>query len=311
MSLALVPICVNLCFVKSLPLLSSTFGMCWHTVRVSATLVLCLLASHSAFSLDLKWGEAGQSSVEIGSVQKHRNVYLNLADVERSLPITVRRDPEAGLLVLCTEATCLPVFRIDPEEYLRLDSTDYIGAKQVAEALGCKLKMQKGKASFECARMAEQFRKVGSAEGDVAPGIPGTPQDAEIATARDLQSGHKTVIAFARSLDWDPFSQRLVRRLQSAQDSLRATNTQVLVVHGYGQKQNAIWQDSLKLSFPLLADDASAIMRGYGVFDRGPLPHPAVFVVDQTGVIRLRRVYDDLSVAPDISDVMEAVVQAP
>jgi peroxiredoxin len=136
-------------------------------------------------------------------------------------------------------------------------------------------------------------------------------RDAKTVTLSELPRDHKVVIAFVRSLDWDPFSQMLVRRLQSVQDSLRAANARVVVIHGYQEKQNTVWQDSLKLSFPLLADDASAVMRGYDVFDRGPLPHPAVFVVDQSGVIRLRTVFEDLSVAPDISAVMEAVARVP
>jgi peroxiredoxin len=279
-------------------------------ISAVAVLVVYLLAFQTAFSIELKWG-AGEESITIGSVQKRRTVYLNLADVERSLPITVRRDSEAGLFVLCTETTCLPVFQIDPEEYLQRNSVEFIGADQVAQAFECKFNVSKDHASFECAQNAERFRRVGSAEGDVAPGIRSTMRDAKIVALSELRRDHKVVIAFVRSLDWDPFSQMLVRRLQSVQDSLRAANAQVVVIHGYGEKQTAIWQDSLKLSIPLQADDASAAMRGYDVFDRGPLPHPAVFVVDQSGIIRLRKVFEDLSVAPDISAVMEAVAPMP
>jgi peroxiredoxin len=205
----------------------------------------------------------------------------------------------------------VPVFRLDPEEYLLRDSVEFVSADQVAAALGCKFSLSKDKASFDCTQNAEQFRRVGSAEGNVAPGLRYATRDDKIATLSDMRRDHKVVIVFVRSLDWDPFSQMLVRRLQSVQDSLRAANAQVVVIHGYGEKKNTIWQDSLRLTCPLIPDDASAVMRGYDVFDRGPLPHPAVFVVDQSGVIRLRKVFDDLSVAPDISDVMESVAHLP
>lgn len=246
------------------------------------------------------------SSVDVSSLQIKKSVFLNSRAVEAKLPVIIRRDVDAGLRAICSEVNCVPIFAMDPEEFQIRDSVEYIVAEQVVKAMGYQARITKTEITLTCDDVCARAR-IGTAEGARAPGFRLPARTGSIVSLNDLRKEGAVVIAFVRSLEWDPFSQQLVRILQSKMDSLRAANVNVVAIHGYGKEQNGVWQDTLRLTFPLLADEASAVTRGYDVFDLGSLPHPAVFVVDASGVIRLRKVFEELNVSPDISPIMEVI----
>jgi peroxiredoxin len=95
--------------------------------------------------------------------------------------------------------------------------------------------------------------------------------------------------------------------LQARRDSLRGAGVQIVAIHGYEPKQAATWATELKLEFPQLADHLSAVMRCYGVFDQGNLPHPALLLLDRRGLIRLRYLPDPEAPELDLKPLMEAV----
>lgn len=259
------------------------------------------------WAIQLKFS-SGDSSVDVSSLRIKKGVFLNSREVEAKLPVIIRRDVDAGLGVICSEVNCIPIFALDPEEFQIHDSVEYFAAGRVADAMGYQARITKTEITLKCDEVCAGAR-IGTAEGAHAPGFRLPARADTIVSLIHLRKKGAVVIAFVRSLEWDPFSHQLVRILQSKMDSLRAANVNVVAIHGYGKEQNGAWQDSLKLTFPLLADEACAVMRGYDVFDRGSLPRPAVFVVDAAGVIRLRKVFEELSVSPDISPIMEVIAR--
>lgn len=259
----------------------------------------------SALAIPLRVS-GSDSTYEIRSVTKKSKIFLSCDDIERLLPITVRRDPAGGMFVLCATQNCIPVFLLDSLEAQIKDSSIYIQADRVAEVLGGKAKVSKKEAVFTCPLPLPSAR-VGSAVGDPAPGFRLPAAKDSVVSLAELLARGPAVIAFIRSGEWDPISQSLLSSLQAKMDSLDGAGVSVAAVHGYEMQVAARWIKSLHLTFPQLADESCAVMRGYDVFDKGRLAIPSVFVIDQTGVIRLRLVFADINSVPDISPLMETI----
>jgi peroxiredoxin len=138
----------------------------------------------------------------------------------------------------------------------------------------------------------------------LSPRERGEKEDS-IVTLNDLLSRGPVVVVFVRSGDWDPLSRLLLDAVESKLDSLRGEGCEVVAIHGYEAKVGAKWAAELKLRFAQLADDASAVMRGYEVFDQGHLPLCAVFLLDRNGIIRYRQVLGSEVTMPDLEPLMQ------
>jgi peroxiredoxin len=271
--------------------------------RVWVALLAMLAFGPVANAATLLW--RGDSTTTIASVARQKALYLSLAQVALKLPITLRQDAEAGLFVLCTLADCRPVYGIDASELVIIDSTAYVRVDAVAEALDCAAKIRKrDQVELNCNPPAV---RVGSQIGSVAPGFRLPDTHDSLVTLSGLLARGPLVVAFVRSGDWDPQSKKLLTELQARRDSLRGAGVDVVAIHGYETKLATKWMGALKLSFPQLADQHSAVMRGYDVFDKGNLPLPALFLIDRAGVIRLRQMLDPAEVNPNLAPLMEAV----
>ena len=62
-------------------------------------------------------------------------------------------------------------------------------------------------------------------------------------------------------------------------------------------------------SFPLLADDALAVTKRYGVLNVAQplMAYPATFVIDRRGVVRYARVDVDFTKRPPVTDLLAVV----
>ncbi len=259
--------------------------------------LLLLLAGGRATAATLLW--QGDSATTIASVAQQKTLFLSLSEVAQKLPVTLRRDAEAGLFVLCTAANCRPVYGIDESEVAIVDSAAFVCVDAVAEALGCAAKLRKRDQVETGLRRGECARRFGG--GFARAGIPVAGCEDSLVTLTRLLTRGPLVIAFVRSGDWDPQSKTLLTALQARQDSLRGAGVELVAVHGYETKTAAKWTAALKLTFPQLADHLSAVMRGYEVFDKGNLPRPALFLIDRTGVIRMRQMLDPELPTPDLA----------
>ena len=46
------------------------------------------------------------------------------------------------------------------------------------------------------------------------------------------------------------------------------------------------FSDANQISFPLLSDASSQVIKAFGIHDRDGYPHPGTYLVDQDGVVR-------------------------
>lgn len=248
----------------------------------------------------------GQNLLEgIATVTVRRETFAQLDQIEATLPMGVLRD-EAGVFVLRTTHDCVPVYLMDTSAVVIRDEKIFVNAKIVAEAVGCKLETKKRETMIACAGKLDSTR-AGGAEGKRAPGFRLLSENNTLITLDSLRARGAMIVLFVRSAEWDPVSKSLLHGAREKLDSLRAGGFSVTAIHGYESAHAKKWADSLRLGFPLLADRYSAVMRGYEVFDRGSLPYPALFVIDERGIIRLRREWREYGERVDWGEIMRAI----
>jgi peroxiredoxin len=243
---------------------------------------------------------------ELKCVTHRKKLFLNVRGLEQ-LSLTVRRDSSAALFVLCSPSACRPVYTADEREVLLTDSGIYVSADVIAEALGCSAKIKKRDIFLKCPEnwMAQ---KVGTEIGERAPGFRLKASADSAVALNDLLSRGPVVVAFVRSGQWDPVSRLLLQSLEAKLDSLRGLGCEVAAIHGYEPKIGTRWAAELELHFAQLSDNASSVMRGYEVFDKGNLPHCAVFLLDREGIIRYKQVYRNPETEPDIEAMMKELM---
>lgn len=250
------------------------------------------------------------STTEIRSTVLRRNLFVDVAEACIKLPISVEFDTTALMAVLCTSANCRPVYLEDEDEAAIVDHRISVRAEVIAEALGCTGEVRKKQTVvMDCG--GKTWTKVGSAEGEHAPGFTlpmakDTMGTVVSVSMTELLIKGAVAVLFFRSAEWDPFSQALLAEAQAKLDSLNAAGVQVVGIHGYEAWVSRKWAPRFGITFPLLADHLSAVARGYKVFERGNLPRPALFLIDPTGVIRLRHEFDS-TVMPDLGILMRAI----
>jgi peroxiredoxin len=148
--------------------------------------------------------------------------------------------------------------------------------------------------------------------GTKAPDFTLMNQDREPVTLSALH-GKPVVLAFFPAA----FSSVCTKELCTFRDSLSQLNSaqaQVLGISVDTFFTLKAFQDSQKLTFPLLSDFNKEAIREYGVFNEDMIglkgiAKRAVFVIDKDGVVRYREVLDDARNEPDYGKVLSTVAR--
>lgn len=154
------------------------------------------------------------------------------------------------------------------------------------------LSMDAGKASA-----SDQLSGVGPTVGTPLADV--IVADDETGAARDFASltGEKgLILVFNRSLSWCPYCQADARQWSSRVDAAgRIGINLALVTYDSGDVLDAFAR-RFEIEYPLLSDKGSNLIRALGILneEHGPgsfahgIPHPMVFVIDASGVLRHR-----------------------
>jgi peroxiredoxin len=148
--------------------------------------------------------------------------------------------------------------------------------------------------------------------GQKAPDFTLTNQDREPVTL-SAQRGRPIVLAFFPAA----FSSVCTKELCTFRDSMARLNQANAQVYGISVDSFfalKAFQDSQKLTFPLLSDFNKQAIRDYGVFNEDMIglkgiAKRAVFVLDKEGVVRHREVLDDARNEPDYEKALSVLAQ--
>jgi len=123
--------------------------------------------------------------------------------------------------------------------------------------------------------------------GDAAPGfeLPGT--GGETYRLADYR-GRKVVLAFYPG-DFTPTCTRQFCSYRDEGERLDKIGATVLGISPQSVESHERFTEEKRLNVPLLADEDKAVARSYGIV-AGPLLRRAIFVIDEEGVVRHRKV---------------------
>jgi len=272
------------------------------TIRISLCVVITLSLLAPAFSATLHFAGT-DSTTEVSSVFNNKALFLNLTEVAQKLTITVTRDTTAGIEVLSSPQNCILVFEQDDSSVQRKNGALFVRSDELAASIGCTAQIKKKNDMYLSCPTGLLYGRVGTQVGDLAPGFRLPVDTVTTIRSTELLKKRSLLVLFIRNGDWDPFSKLLLRIVQVNLDSVRALGYDVVAIHGYDARTAMKWKKDITVGFPLLADQYSAVIRAFDVFDTGHFPLPSVFAIDRSDTIRLRHVFD-LNGPPDFAPIL-------
>lgn len=121
--------------------------------------------------------------------------------------------------------------------------------------------------------------------------------------------GKNVVLSFYPA-DWSPVCTSELSLIQEVIDDIRGYNAEVLAVSVDNTYSHRAWAEHQHLTFPLLSDfwPHGEVARRYNVFrDNDGISERALFIIDETGVIRDRWVSEDPAIAPGLNIIFDAL----
>lgn len=149
--------------------------------------------------------------------------------------------------------------------------------------------------------------------GSTAPDFALVNQDREMVTLHDELKKGPVVLAFFPGA----FSGTCTREMCTLRDdfgSFRQARANVLGITTDTFFALKAWQEQQQPGFPLLSDYNKEVITIYGVVNPDMIglrniAKRAVFVIDQSGIVRHRQVLDDARNEPDYAKLSEAVAR--
>ena len=130
--------------------------------------------------------------------------------------------------------------------------------------------------------------------GSLAPEILLPDQRGELLSLATLLSTGPAVLVFYRG-HWCPYCRRYLCKIQANQSRFQTLGVSVVAISSEPCGTSAALAAELGLQFPLLSDADGQVINRYGTRNSflggsSALPHPSVFLVDQSGVVRLKSI---------------------
>lgn len=149
--------------------------------------------------------------------------------------------------------------------------------------------------------------------GDEAPNFTLMSGTGTEVTLAELRENGPVVLVFVRSADWCPYCRRQLQDLEANRAAIEATGAQLVGLSYDDAETLTKAVAKLELTYPLLADPDSRTINAFGIRNheaRGKgrgVPHPAVFVVDSAGKIRVKLLEEDYRDRPSSAAIQAAL----
>ncbi len=139
-------------------------------------------------------------------------------------------------------------------------------------------------------------QKLGPQVGSTVPTFSLIDQDGRTRTLRSLMGPKGLMLVFSRSADWCPYCKTQLVEIQGRLDELRRGGLGVAVITYDPVDVLADFSRRRQVSFPLLSDKGSTVIRQFGILnttvdpknENFGYPFPGTFMLDVRGVVTAR-----------------------
>jgi|CXWL01.1.fsa_nt_gi peroxiredoxin len=137
---------------------------------------------------------------------------------------------------------------------------------------------------------------LGPQVGSIVPDFSLSDQNGRTRTLRSLMGPEGLMLVFSRSADWCPYCKTQMVEIQGRVDELRRSGLGVAVITYDPVAVLADFARRRQVSFPLLSDKGSAVIKRYGILntivdpknENFGYPFPGTFMLDARGVVTSR-----------------------
>ena len=153
------------------------------------------------------------------------------------------------------------------------------------------------------------FRAIGPKEGQRFPEVRLSDQTGALVDLHAHRTGRPALVVFYRSAEWCPFCKTQLVELQRVAPLLAVNGVALFAISYDAVDILAAFAAEHDITYPLLSDDGSRVMRELGLINERVqddhavygikpdprhvgLPYPGVFVLDGNGVITDKRFHD-------------------
>jgi len=147
----------------------------------------------------------------------------------------------------------------------------------------------------------------------------------EVERFENVMGKEGATIVFVRSVDWCPYCKKQVMDLGDEADAFAKEGRPLVIVSYDADMKQRVFMKKNKVRAKFVADKGSEIIKAFGILNENHapgsrvygIPHPAVFVVDENGVVDAKLYEEDYATnnksyknRPAAETILEAVRSA-
>ncbi len=143
--------------------------------------------------------------------------------------------------------------------------------------------------------------------GDIAPDFELEDQNGKKVHLKDFRGKKNVLLAFFPAA-FSPVCTNEMGSLMTSQNEILKLGAQIIASSVDSKWAEKAFAKELGLKFPVLSDFYRKVMPLYGAYyeDKG-FAKRAIFVIDKTGKVVYKRIYDPPTEAPDLSEAIEVL----
>lgn len=164
--------------------------------------------------------------------------------------------------------------------------------------------------------IAQYHDDLGPKAGEPVPHAIAAPdQTGKVRRFADLTGEKGAVLVFFRSANWCPYCQAQLTDLNARRGDIEAAGYRLVGISYDPVDHLAAFAEKEQIGFPLLSDDGSEIIKGFGILNTEVneksrtygIPYPMLVVVSADGTIRAKLAEESYRDRPEIDVLLAAL----